>query len=582
MKALVTLLVVPLVLFVSGCVPPTPIAVELETPSDGSSVDSLTPVLAWSCTAVATSYHVQIAEDTNFQTIAVDAASVTSPTYTVPSGNLKHGRTYFWRVSASRTGQTSGWSTPWSFKTSGGGPVAGGISVYATLDGTPWTGTVDFTITGPTTRSGAAVPGNFADLSHGTYTVTYNYGGPAGASLASITPSPTQILTAGSSLAFTLNFHRHATSNINVSATLDGAAWSGATDYTLHGPYSDSHHSVPANFPGVPAGTYTLSYNGGGPAGATLTSIMPAPTQNLGLGGTINFTLNFTRESFGNVIINATLNGAPWSGQVAYNLHGPVGDYHGAVPQTYPNMPSGTYTLSYYGGGPAGATLANITPSPAQTLYKGTTIVFNMNFFSQPQAGTIMINATLDGAPWQVMPGSGSINYTITGPKVDSEQSVPQTLTGMPAGMYTLSYNSGGPIGGALVGITPSPSQTLPPGGTIVFTMNFRAQAKGTVEVNATLNDAPWSGSVNYVVQGPYVQSGYSAPQAFSNAPAGSYSISYSSGGPPSAVFEGVTPPYQMLQAGGNIRFTLRFTFRGVEPQPMPGPIPGPIPGPLK
>ncbi|MBM3148646.1 MAG: hypothetical protein FJZ88_01275, partial [Chloroflexi bacterium] len=486
MKNLVALLVVALVLVGSGCVPPTPMMVEPETPADGSAVGSLTPVLAWSCTAVATSYHVQIAEDANFQAITVDAASVNSPTYTVPSGTLKHGRTYFWRVSASRAGQTSGWSPAWSFKTIGGGPAAGGISVYATLDGTPWTGAADFTVTGPTTRSGAAVPSNFTDLSQGTYTVTYNYGGPAGASLASITPSPTQNLTAGSSLAFTLNFHRHSTSNINVSATLDGAAWSGAVDYTLSGPYNDSHHSVPASFPGLPSGTYTLSYNGGGPAGATLTSISSAPTQSLGLGGNINFTLNFTHQTFGNVIINTTLNGAPWSGQVAYNLHGPVTDYHGAVPQTYPNMPSGIYTLSYYGGGPAGATLANITPSPSQTLYKETTIVFSMNFFSQPQAGTIIVNATLDGAPWQVMPGSGSINYTINGPKVDSNHNVPETFSNMPAGMYTLSYNSGGPIGGALVGITPSPSQALSPGGTIAFTLNFRAQAKGTVEVSAT------------------------------------------------------------------------------------------------
>jgi hypothetical protein len=520
---------------------------------------------------------VQVAEDANFQTIAVDAAGVTSPTYTVPSGNLKHGRTYFWRVSASKTGQTSGWSTAWSFRTSGGGPVAGGISVYATLDGAPWTGGVDFTVSGPTTRSGAAVPGNFTDLSHGSYTVTYNYGGPAGASLASITPSPMQNLAAGSSLTFTLNFHRHSTSSINVSATLDGAAWPGAVDYSLHGPYNDSYHSVPGNFPGLPAGTYTLSYNGGGPAGANLTSITPAPTQSLGLGGSINFTLNFTRQSVGNVVINATLNGAPWVGNVTYNLHGPITDYHGAVPQTYPNMPSGTYTLSYYGGGPAGATLGRITPSAMQTLYQGTTIVFSMNFFSQPQAGTIMINATLDGAPWQVMPGSGSINYTITGPRVDSSHNVPETFSNMPAGMYTLSYNSGGPTGGALVGITPAPSQMLPPGGTLVFTMNFRAQARGTVEVSATLNDAPWSGAVVYVVQGPHMESGYSAPQVFSNAPAGNYSVSYSSGGPPSAVFEGVMPPSQMLSAGGAIRFTLRFRFRGVEPQPMPGPMPGPL-----
>jgi hypothetical protein len=313
-----------------------------------------------------------------------------------------------------------------------------------------------------------------------------------------------------------------------------------------------------------------------------LTSITPASTQNLSSSGMIHFVLNFTRQSFGNVVINATLDGAPWSGNVAYNLHGPVTDYHGAVPQTYPNMPSGAYTLSYYGGGPEGATVGSITPSPTQTLQQGTTIVFNINFYRQPTAGMVVVNATLDGAPWQVAVGSGTINYTVNGPRTDSSRNVPETFSNMPPGNYTLTFNSGGPIGATLASISPASSQNLAPGGSIVFNLNFRGQAKGVVQVGAILNGAPWSGTVGYVVQGPHVESGYSAPQVFTNAPTGTYAVTYSSGGPPGAVFEGVTPSTQMLSPGGTIAFTIRFKFQGVIPTPAPEPMPGPMPGPLK
>lgn len=82
----------------------------------------------------------------------------------------------------------------------------------------------------------------------------------------------------------------------------------------------------------------------------------------------------------------------------------------------------------------------------------------------------------------------------------------------------------------------------------------------------------------------PYVESGHGAPQTFSNVPTGTYGVQYSAGGPPSSVFDGVSPSTQMLSPGGNIAFTIRFRFQGVKPEPMPGPLPRPepIPGPLK
>ena len=218
------------------------------------------------------------------------------------------------------------------------------------------------------------------------------------------------------------------------------------------------------------------------------------------------------------------------------------------------------------------AQLVGISPGPTQKTTTGQ-ISFVLMFRSQQVSGSIMVNATLDGKAWQTAIGSGAINYTIVGPVTDSDSTIPQTFGNQPGGKYTLQYNSGGPIGATLVSISPSPSQTLSANNpNLVYTLNFSGQQKGTVSVTAMLNGEPWSGAVGYVINGPYVESGGNVPNVVGNAPPGNYSVSYSSGGPPSAVFQGVQPGSQTLQPGGNIQFVLLFKFQGVLPEPPIGP----------
>ncbi len=453
------------------------------------------------------------------------------------------------------------------------------IAINATLNGTPWSGPINYSISGPFNDTETLVPQTLNSLPTGNYTLVYNYGGPAGAALSNITPATVQTLTSGGSLVYTLNFSTSPVSNLSVTASLNGAPWSGPIRYSLSGRVSISRTDVPFQLNNAPAGTYQIVYEGGGPQGATLGGITPAQTITLTSGISGGFVLNFyTQPVSGNIVVSATLNGSPWSGGVNYFISGPLQNSDNTVPRTYTSIPAGTYTLTYSGGGPAGAMLASITPSPSQRLDGGRTIAFTMNFITQPGSGTINVNALLDGQPWRVAIGSGSINYTLIGPKHDSSTTVPQTFSNMPAGPYTLNYNGGGPIGATLTSITPSPSQNLSSGGAITFTLNFTGQPKGTVIVNATLNGQPWSGQVGYIVQGPYVESGSSTPRNFTGAPAGSYSVQYRSGGPPQSIFEGVTPSTQILPAGGTITFTIMFKFQGLPPQP---PAPGPLPGPL-
>jgi hypothetical protein len=91
------------------------------------------------------------------------------------------------------------------------GGAAGTIEVDATLDGSPWSGAVDYTLTGPgatapTVINGASVPDSHSGDA-GNWTCAYVSGGPAGADFIGIIPDPpTQELSAGGTITFTLEF----------------------------------------------------------------------------------------------------------------------------------------------------------------------------------------------------------------------------------------------------------------------------------------------------------------------------------------------------------------------------------------
>ncbi|HWP84657.1 MAG TPA: IPT/TIG domain-containing protein, partial [Terriglobia bacterium] len=83
-------------------------------------------------------------------------------------------------------------------------------------------------------------------------------------------------------------------SAIHVSATMDGAPYSGPLSFQLAGPLNATESSVPKSYLNAPAGSYTLSYLFGGPGNSVFNGISPAASQNLPEGGTIRFTLTFS------------------------------------------------------------------------------------------------------------------------------------------------------------------------------------------------------------------------------------------------------------------------------------------------
>src|SRR6185503_16202660 len=93
-------------------------------------------------------------------------------------------------------------------------------------------GSVTFTIDGPVQYGGMSTPGSVV-IPDGTYTLNYVSGGPPGSTLLSITPSPSQTLSGGGTLSFSLNFSSTAGYPINVvTGVADGITQSSAI---LHG-----------------------------------------------------------------------------------------------------------------------------------------------------------------------------------------------------------------------------------------------------------------------------------------------------------------------------------------------------------
>lgn len=88
----------------------------LTSPPNGSIDSSLTITFNWNSSSGATSYKIQIATDTGFSAI-VNENTISSTSYTVASGVLQQGTTYFWRVKGINANGEGNYSGYWSFHT---------------------------------------------------------------------------------------------------------------------------------------------------------------------------------------------------------------------------------------------------------------------------------------------------------------------------------------------------------------------------------------------------------------------------------------------------------------------------------
>lgn len=102
--------------FTTAAIPPEiPPKPTLSSPANGATGVAVPATLSWNAAARATSYRVQVSKSSSFGTRVLNRSGVTT-TSTSASGLAARTR-YYWRVRASNTGGTSGWSSVRSFIT---------------------------------------------------------------------------------------------------------------------------------------------------------------------------------------------------------------------------------------------------------------------------------------------------------------------------------------------------------------------------------------------------------------------------------------------------------------------------------
>ncbi len=116
------------------------------------------------------------------------------------TGALTSAKTYTLTCSGSR-GTASD-----SVRINMAGVEQGTIIVKAKLDGSAWTGNINYTLRGPETITGSAVNKQHSNVAVGSYALIHKSGGPNNALLDSITPAPVLSLSAGGTITFTFNF----------------------------------------------------------------------------------------------------------------------------------------------------------------------------------------------------------------------------------------------------------------------------------------------------------------------------------------------------------------------------------------
>ena len=95
--------------------PTTPAAPSPVSPSDGVNNISTSTTLNWSGSNGASSYTLQVSENSSFSSYILNKSGITSTNYQV--SGLKNVQKYYWRINAQNSNGTSPWSSMFSFTT---------------------------------------------------------------------------------------------------------------------------------------------------------------------------------------------------------------------------------------------------------------------------------------------------------------------------------------------------------------------------------------------------------------------------------------------------------------------------------
>jgi len=162
-----------------------------------------------------------------------------------------------------------------------------GCTINVNSTGSP--GTYNYTISGPGTINGSG-NNTFASQPTGTWTITYTGGSLK--TFSTYSPAQSQSCAAGNTITFTLNFVSPALCTIIINSTgVAPASWTVGVTSPIGSGATGMSGNTPVTYTSTgQAGTYTVSFLGGGPPNPT--SVSPSASQNC-VSGTYTFTFNF-------------------------------------------------------------------------------------------------------------------------------------------------------------------------------------------------------------------------------------------------------------------------------------------------
>src|SRR5579859_2944122 len=408
----------------------------LQSPSNGASGVVTSPNLSWTAVANATSYRLIVATspsalptDPTVGTCGAGCVLNVTPTgtgYSVPSGVLASGTSYYWEVHARSSSQYGDWSAIFSFAT--GASAANDFSLQVT----------------PSTQS--VVPSG--TVAYGIATTTAS--GAPQTILLSASNLPT-----GCTAVFTPNLLTSGNSGV-FAVTTSSSTPPGTYTLTVLASGSSPSHSAQVSLvvslaSGAPV--VSLAPTSLGFSDQTAGTVSQSQAVTIVNTGTAPLIVNQISLAAGSDYVVSGITSFPLSPlppntqvqfQVAF-LPSTIGTRNGQV-LIWDNAPNSPQVVPLSGNGLA----------------------------APPTNGTIQVMGTLNGIP---LPNTAQFSYpfsyALTGPSTFSGGGA-ATFTANP-GQYTISF-SGNPNYLTLASVTPSAKQTVTAGNTVSFTLNFTAQ----------------------------------------------------------------------------------------------------------
>jgi chitinase len=118
--------------------PPAPV---LTSPLNGATNISITPSLSWNVPSGASSYRLQVSANSSFSSTVVNQPNITGTSYNL--SGLQNNTKYYWRVNASNSAGTGGWSNIWNFTTAASPDIINPtVSITSPVNGSTVSGTI--------------------------------------------------------------------------------------------------------------------------------------------------------------------------------------------------------------------------------------------------------------------------------------------------------------------------------------------------------------------------------------------------------------------------------------------------------